>query len=631
MAQTQNTIALNFFALKSQNFLFPIYRRENKGEKKDQIGREFYSNTLPKTPDNLNERTNYWISFMPKDTFEKFSCPSFYNNKLTLHYLYYCLVNKVKDKLPDQSIIPQNLFKKNIYMTLKEHQEGKECLLLSPYYLASENRFGFILDFKFLKTPSIPFDRKIQQLSLSLDKNFRSNANFYLDKYDKLLLFKKQFYSTIFPLKATEESLELENNFIQISANTLRTKIYLIKNSKESKSQFIGIKEDGPYQTLDKTINLLFFFKETDKLFVSDLAKALKGELFNTFNGMTKFFRIPNVNIIGLPINAKEMDSYVGIILKEIKERTSDNAYSIPIVIISRKDEEEYYSIKYNLLKNNQPTQAVTLDLLKSKETLKWSVAGIALQIFSKLGGIPWLVKPETKKTLIIGIGQAHEKIKQNEEYQIKKFFSYSILTDSSGIYKELKILGESKNEEDYLFQLSQHIQEIFKKYSKDFDHFVVHVPFKIRGYELEKIKKCLGNLDNSKTFVVIKVNTDNKYFGFNLKANSFVPYESTYVQLSINGFLVWFEGLQYHNPTVNKRIAGPVHIEFYYSNKSLTKEDKIMYLQDILNLSGANWRGFNAKSAPISIFYAQLVAKFIKRFSKFGDINIENIKPWFL
>jgi len=130
---------------------------------------------------------------------------------------------------------------------------------------------------------------------------------------------------------------------------------------------------------------------------------------------------------------------------------------------------------------------------------------------------------------------------------------------------------------------------------------------------------------------VLLKINDNNKYFGFNLSSNSLVPYESTFLQLSENEFLIWFEGMQYHNTLINKRISGPTHIEFYYTNKKLTLEDKKLFLQEVLNLSGANWRGFNSKSNPISIHYTRLVSKFIKFFSKYEEIDIENINPWFL
>jgi len=622
-------ILLNFIPIVEQDFEFKVYRKENKGERKEQIGEDVYSNTLPLSPDNLNDRTGYWIFFEEREGFEEFICLPYYNHKLTLHYLHYCLINQIRKKLDRKSfIIPKKPFRKVVYLILKEHTEGKECLLLSPYYLASTKQFGFIVDFKFLKSKTIEFNRKVQQLSLSLDKNYRSNANFYIDKFQKLNLFKSLFYSKIFPLQMGNKNIDLKDSFAKIPADSLKTKIYLVGESQESKSQFMGIKNKGPYQRLDKGILLSFFYKPEHKLFASDLAKALRGEIYATFIGIKDFFRLPGIKIEGQEIKDNNLEEFI---IRIINDKENENIYFIPIILLSRNESEKYWSIKYNSLKKKQPVQFVTLELLKNKESLKWSVSNIALQIFAKLGGIPWLMKAETKRTLIIGIGQSHEISMINNKPQIVKYFSYSILTDSSGIYKELKVLGKSQRKEDYLNQLSEHIKNIVEQYSNDFDHFVIHVPFKIKRFELEKIWEIFENINLEKTFLVIKVNTKNKYFGFNLNANSLVPYESTFIQLGPNDYLIWFEGLQYHNPNITKRISGPVHIEFYYSNKELTEDGKRSYLQDILNLSGANWRGFNAKSIPISVHYAQLVSKFIKYFSKVGDINIENIKPWFL
>jgi hypothetical protein len=55
--------------------------------------------------------------------------------------------------------------------------------------------------------------------------------------------------------------------------------------------------------------------------------------------------------------------------------------------------------------------------------------------------------------------------------------------------------------------------------------------------------------------------------------------------------------------------------------------------LQDVVNLSGANWRGFNAKSIPVSIHYCQLVANLVHEFN-LRDLPmpaIEDMRPWFL
>ena len=97
-------------------------------------------------------------------------------------------------------------------------------------------------------------------------------------------------------------------------------------------------------------------------------------------------------------------------------------------------------------------------------------------------------------------------------------------------------------------------------------------------------------------------MNTDNNFFGYSQSNNSLVPFESSIISLARNEFLVWFEGLQYHNPKVNRRFSRPVYISFDYPNTGLTDDDMRDYIQDAINLSGSNWRGFNAKNMTVSI-----------------------------
>lgn len=623
-------ILLNFIPLKEQNFEFIIYRKENEGENKSQFKDVIYFNTLPIDDNNLDKRKSYWISFNQIDGFDKFVCKSNYNTKLTLHYLYCSLIGKIVDnfKKDEEYLIPNKKIGKLVCLILKKHDEGKECLLLSPYYLSSLKKFGFLINFNFLKEKNVPFNRKIQQLSLSLDKDFKSNSNFYIDKYNKIKLFKINFYSKISPLKIGNREIELEESFVKIKADTLKTKIYLVNNSNESNSQFLGIKKYGPYKSINEQLNFAFYYKTENKQFVIDLVKALKGETYPIFNGFEKFYRTKNIEVFGVKI---ENHDFVEFVITDIKNRKKLGNTFIPIIILSKKEECEYYKIKYRSLKEFKcPVQFVSLELLSNRDSLKWSVSNIGLQIFAKLGGTPWLVKPETKDTLIIGIGQSHELEKTNNGYKIIRYFAYSVLTDSSGSYKKLDSIGKYTSKEEYLQKLSEHVKNIVEQ-NKDFDSYVIHCPFKIRKFELEKIKDTIAGLDNNKKFVVIRINTQNNYFGFNLDFNSLVPYESSLVELSLNDFLIWFEGLQYHKPTINRMISGPTYIEFYYSNKDLSFNEKKSYLQDILNLSGTNWRGFNSKSTPISIHYTKLVAKFIKHFSKYGEVDINEIKPWFL
>ena len=133
--------------------------------------------------------------------------------------------------------------------------------------------------------------------------------------------------------------------------------------------------------------------------------------------------------------------------------------------------------------------------------------------------------------------------------------------------------------------------------------------------------------------FVSIKFNDRSKFYGFAEDHNTRVPYESTVIPLARNEFLVWFEGLQYGRPALSEMVGGPLHVQFTYPRDGLSRDQQRAHLQDAINLSGANWRGFNAKSLPVSVYYAQLIAKYLKEFENLGlpDVGVDILKPWFL
>jgi hypothetical protein len=311
---------------------------------------------------------------------------------------------------------------------------------------------------------------------------------------------------------------------------------------------------------------------------------------------------------------------------------------TIPILIIpsrmDEKNEDIYFTAKYLFSQKNLPLQVITVDVLRNQDSLKWSIANIGLQIFAKLGGQPWKVKPESENCLIIGIGQAHKQIQEGSKIRIEKYYAYSVLTDSSGLYLDLQVLGESENETDYLEALKNNLVHIIQTYTSQFKKLVIHTSFKVKEAGTHSILRTLREISNQYSqieLIVMKINTDNKFFGYDTEINSLVPFESSYFKIAPKEYLVWFEGLQYHNRNVQKRYPGPTHIEFLSPPNNGGEE--INYLQDALNLSGANWRGFNAKALPVSIHYCRLVAKFIKEFDirGFEDYKIDNLKPWFL
>ncbi|MHC5823221.1 MAG: Piwi domain-containing protein, partial [Nostoc sp.] len=482
-----------------------------------------------------------------------------------------------------------------------------------------------------------------QKLSLSLDENFKSNKNFYIDKCQKISTFisNSLVLDNLFPIKGiTHTDIDIEKKLYQLKANTLNSKTYIFKDEKEGQSPYKGISDYGPLKSLTDKAHFYFAFTDEARDYAVDLYKALRGQLHSTtFPGLSQIFKISIEKENTSRSSVKKFDSdSVKQMMAEIK--TGNHNYAIQIAILnSRMEKQDYYNLKHGFLKETIPLQIITLDLLKNKEAFKWSVSNIALQIFAKLGGKPWKVKPSNQNCLTIGIGQSHKLTKTLEGQTIvDKYFAYSVLIDSSGLYKDIEILGNSEDEERYTKQIHTKIQNIVKQYNSEYRKFVIHTPFKLKNKELLTIQNALQNLSQDEELkdielVVIKINSNNKFFGYYYQANSLVPYESTFLQISRQEFLIWLEGIQSSRPNVYKRFSGPTHIQFYYSNKELSNSEKIKYLQDLINLSGANWRGFNAKLLPVSVYYCQLIAKRIKEFHSLGysDIQIKDSNPWFL
>jgi hypothetical protein len=626
-------IALNFLPLTAQDFEFTVYRK-GKEDQETKSDDNIFHYSLP-IIDNKESRQNYWVTFYERSSYEKFVCHCTYNIHLTKKYLFNILYEKIRKEIPaDQIVKINNGFNlSRIYLSIEKFEEGTQTIWIEPYLLKVKGEWGFLCDFHFFKNEEYPFDKRVQQLSLSLDEYYQPNKNYYLNKFN----FVKTFIKNLLPkVKNIDNSISISLKLRTILAESLNVKRYLFCNGEKDNSQFRGLVKYSPFQEVEGEPYFYFIFKEEHRDYGRDLVRALKGHLFHTFSGMEEMFNLnfnlqkDSTNINSLTINDFNLEE-----IDKVLEKVRNDGINKKIVLfIFSADEEQYYFyFKNKFLREGIMTQGVHIETIDDETKLKWSVSSIGLQMFAKLGGIPWRVEPSNKKCLIVGIGQAHDKYEEDGEIRIRKFFAYSVLVDSSGKYISMDRLSENNDEQTYLEELKDRLIKLLEKYQSQYRKITFHIPFKIKKKEIRYIIDSIQKLNSSIEVVVLKINTDSKYFGYNTEVNSRIPYESSYIKLSEKEHLLWTEGLNYHNKKATRQYSNPLHIEFYYTNKGVSNIDKQPYLQDILNLTGANWRGFNAKSIPISMFYPQIVSKFIRNFNKHNlkEVNFNELSPWFL
>jgi hypothetical protein len=368
------------------------------------------------------------------------------------------------------------------------------------------------------------------------------------------------------------------------------------------------------------------------------LAAALKGDKGKdrvTFPGFQALFKVDltfDPNPIVLPdLGSTSMQDAV----RQVVERRKEKANALPVLVLPEGDDNGYLSHKAGFAHAGIATQVCTLRVIQDETALKWAVGNIALQIFCKAGGLPWKVKPSTEPTLIVGISQSHKVKEQDGKRIVEKYFAFTVMTDNSGLFQKIQVLGESSSFDDYTQQLRNNLRTILADASTTMRRVVVHTSFKLKRKEIEAIERTVTEAAGATTdcrFAVVKVNQHSRFFGVNRGVNSLVPYEASCLKLGYREYLVWFEGISSERPTVGKLFPGPTHLDFLRvkGGQGISDDD---LLQDIVNLSGANWRGLNAKNSPVSVFYCHLVADLVHNFhaENLPMPQVEVIRPWFL
>lgn len=637
-------IHLNYLSAAEPLPRFIVYRKEcgAPGEPRPTPAVSHYR--LPPQPAAEDDWPAYWVSMEPLDGYEQFNADMRMNPHLACQVLHFALVESARSKLgAGEYRIPPKPFIKEVSFVMRAHEEGKEQLEVQPYYLKCTRQFGYLVDFHFRMAPGVSFSRKVQQLSLSLDASFKRNLDYYVDRDAKVSAFLdelREVFSNI-RMPGTNDLLKLDPDFASLPADRLRTKTYIFGDNRDSRSQFTGLRDHGPLRPLEVAPRLLFVFREQDRQAARTLARALKGigqRGRYAFPGFKSLFNC-ELEIDADPIVLPNLEqAAMEDALARVKADRESHPGTLPVFILP--GEEDSYLIHKAIFSCAEiPTQVCTLPVLQSENTLKWAIANIALQIFCKAGGHPWKVRPAAaERSLIMGISQSH-KLRRTDEgrTQVEKYFAFSVLTDSSGLFQSLQVLGEGDNEDDYLKKLRTSLAGVLSNSAHNFSRVVIHTSFKLKRREIDLIQKVVRDAVDSPDcsqceFAVVKVNHKSRFFGTNRSVNSLVPYEATRVKLGPGEYLVWFEGIFPDRTTVNKAFPGPTHLKMLRVSDDNAIPHEVL-LQDLVNLSGANWRGFNAKSAPVSVFYCHIVAEMVRHFHERGLPlpAIHDLRPWFL
>ena len=431
----------------------------------------------------------------------------------------------------------------------------------------------------------------------------------------------------------------------------------------------IGLKNFGPYDSnyfSPKEPNILAIFHKENRGFYTNFLDALVNGLPQSkyFKiGFKDKYRLHNIRLNPKEITSFEYQAYEKVVSK-IEEIPDLAIIEIPATFKTLPIKENpYYLLKARLLAMEIPVQFITS--YKAKNYDEYILNTLSLQIYAKLGGIPWVLPANQSidKEIVIGIGHSivrKESFKGNDQERvvgITTFFS------GDGQYL-LANRAKDVSFEEYFHELLISLKLSFADLSKaqawkegDTIRLIFHIFKPIKNIEFEVISKLVREFTQySIQFAFVTISKKHPFLLFNpdekgrrkytnspLKGE-YVPTRGTNLVLNDSSCLIQLLGVN-ELKTSKHGMSTPLLIRIrlpegnydYQDIEPLLFTDLNYIVQQICDFTHLSWRTFLANEIPVTMQYSNLISSLLGRLRRISGWKPDSVnrrlkrKKWFL
>lgn len=473
---------------------------------------------------------------------------------------------------------------------------------------------------------------------------YKSNAKSQYDKiYNEISCFNKgqikfenikKFARYIQNTKLiTDFGIQIGNEFeITNDISFLEKPQFTFANSSTHGIIEYGLQNFGPYSKLHFDKNnpsICVICAETQKgsveTFIHKFLKGIDGHK-NFSSGFEGKFGIGRASVNFFTFRYNTPQDYKKAIDKALEFKEDCEQWDLALVQIENQFKElavidnPYFTSKATFMARNIPVQDFTLEMVQQQDNnLGYSLNNMALAVYAKMGGVPWLLKaiPTVAHELVIGIGcayisEANKNLKENRVMGITTVFSGSgqyILTGKSNAVRNT----EYKNE------LTNVLKDVFNKIKTSMDWFegdTIRIVFhsmakEFNQEEITAVKEVVGSFNKYNIeYAFVKISKDHLFEIFDTtrkmeKKGFFAPLRGQYLPLSDYKALLCLTG---GNELKRVNDGHPQGVVISIHKDSTFKDIKYLCRQ-IYNFSAHSWRSYFPSPLPVTIMYSNLIA----------------------
>lgn len=396
---------------------------------------------------------------------------------------------------------------------------------------------------------------------------------------------------------------------------------------------FSGFRRWGPYDKNQPRKNKIACAMIYPSWATSEARKVREALLngmfaFAGFRAFSKGVLITDIEMVA--VNATQNDPLLTqshLYREKAGELAKSFNYDLVLAVIPHTPhyiyDSPYYATKLTLAANGIPCQLLTVEKLRSDETFKWSLANIALQMYAKLGFVPWVVEtPDSPQDLVIGVGR--REVREGRIGATRRYMGFTTAYKNNGAFLSFNGIVPAGAGDSYLELLSEAIAKALSDYrdvqsrqnlpATNPDRIIFHSFKKVGVNEIEAIEAGIRRGSQSQTllpYALLHIDGFNNFLLFDDSDRSYLPKSGFVASLGPLQALLLTEGRErYEHRKVG--FPAPLVIRLDPRSKLETEDLADMFpglVEQVYGLSKVNWRGFNAAAVPISLGYARLIA----------------------
>lgn len=423
---------------------------------------------------------------------------------------------------------------------------------------------------------------------------------------------------------------------------------YSDRISDRHQDKLRGLLQFGPYRnsrTRDPVC--LFVFKDGDREHANNLYLTLR-------NGVAKYPGLKTLVGIAMekdrvaPAIVGDSEGSLGPAFVQAIESAVTADTRLPdfaFVIYSKEpasgESDPYPWAKAALTRLGIPSQYVSWELLDSEAQFRYAISNVALNMLVKLGGVPWTVAiKRDPPDLNVGIGRAEVPVGNSAR---RRLVGFAVCTLANGVYVNTSFFPPAEDYQQFLIHLRLGLRNALGEIlqvNQRIGRITVHVSQFEKRSTVREIERALMDYEpiggSVLPFELVRLVGDSDFQVLDLAEPGYVSEEGTVVMLSPEHALLVTEG---RREKAVWRGRKPVTLEVRRQFASSPGLAFATTVAEAFSLSSVNWRGFNAVTQPVTLQYAELLARQVAKMASVdSDIpaaiqrqpNLHAV-PWFI